>query len=110
MTGSYNNSFKIYDLEEGIENTLQLSKSRPVAPTTRPIPELSEDTAAGGNWDVPMGGVTSDNNGADIIAEGAEGRVDFAKKVLHYSWHPSEDVVAICRAGHLFLYNAMRAR
>ena len=100
MTGSYNNSFKLYDVEQGIESTLELSKSRPRPPVTRPIP--ADPSALTSNGDVAMGGVAGDGSG-----EGADD-IDFTKKVLHYSWHPTEDVVAVCGHNNLFLYTAGR--
>ena len=107
MTGSYNNSFKIYDVAKQSETTIELSKSKPKPGTTRPIHGA---TAGGGggfggmNGDVMMGGVSgSDFHSAPPVDVDD---IDFSKKVLHYSWHPKEDIVAVCGCNNLFLFAA----
>lgn len=32
--------------------------------------------------------------------------MDFSKKILHASWHPQEDTVAVAAANNLFMFNA----
>lgn len=32
--------------------------------------------------------------------------LDFSKKVLHYSWHPNEDIVAVAGLNNLYIYHA----
>jgi serine/threonine-protein phosphatase 2A regulatory subunit B len=32
--------------------------------------------------------------------------LDFGKKVLHYSWHPYEDIIAVAGLNNLFIYHA----
>lgn len=39
---------------------------------------------------------------------GAHEPEDYARKVLHYSWHPVEDTLAIAGVNNLFIYNARR--
>ena len=34
---------------------------------------------------------------------GAAG-VDIAKKALHFSWHPSEDIIAVAGLNNLYIY------
>ena len=35
-------------------------------------------------------------------------QLDFARKVLHYAWHPQSDTVAIAGLNNLHIYNAVR--
>ena len=32
--------------------------------------------------------------------------LDYTKKVLHYSWHPRENVIAVAGLNNLYIYNA----
>ena len=107
MTGSYNNSFKIYDVAKQSETTIELSKSKPKPGTTRPI----HGTGMGGeggsyfglNGDVTMSGTSHDPSIHQQPPVDVDD-IDFSKKVLHYSWHPTEDIVAVCGCNNLFLF------
>ncbi len=32
--------------------------------------------------------------------------LDYTKKVLHYSWHPRENIIAVAGLNNLYIYNA----
>ena len=107
MTGSYNNSFKICDVAQHTETTIELSKSKPKPGTTRNILGMSGASALGGG----MGGdMMIDGNGVNAAYASVPpvdvDDIDFSKKVLHYSWHPKEDIVAVCGCNNLFLFAA----
>lgn len=33
--------------------------------------------------------------------------LDFTKKVLHYSWHPSENIIAVAGLNNLYIFAAL---
>jgi serine/threonine-protein phosphatase 2A regulatory subunit B len=98
ITGTYNNSFKIYDTELSTESTVELTKTRPKAPIVKPIPVASSSDASQPGNQMMMDDLDSRayNNGP----------IDFVHKVLHYSWHPTEDVVAVSGINNLYIWNA----
>jgi len=80
LTGSYHNYFKIYDIENpaaGNEVVLQADKSAFKAKK--------------------LGGK---GNGVVKAGTGKEGMnletIDFNRKILHASWHPRENTIAVC--------------
>jgi len=101
MTGSYSNCFKIYDAAVGSETTIELAKGKPKPPVMRPIL---------GGAGIPAGTAASEvmmmDSGYEpapaIVAE----EIDFTKKVLHFSWHPHEDIVAVAGVNNLYIYHA----
>jgi len=93
MTGSYHNYFRIYDVDgggPGSEVTLQADKS------------AFKAKKIGG----PLGKPSGKPNGAKkdpIMAEA----IDFNKKILHGSWHPRENTIAIAATNNLFLFSSV---
>lgn len=114
MTGSYNNCFKIYDLAAGSETTIELAKSRPKPPVTRPIAPPPDAGGAGYSNGFPGsaaasngGDITMGDTGSNSVPPVDIDEIDYAKKVLYYSWHPYEDVVAVAGLNNLYIYNAV---
>ncbi|KAK5681076.1 protein phosphatase 2A regulatory subunit cdc55 [Elasticomyces elasticus] len=106
MTGSYNNNFMIYPSEPGndTEVVLQADKSAFKAkkvgiPTPMTGGAGSTSPAAkdgstinkkgGSRANSPAGGVQRMKKETDAD------QIDFNKKILHMSWHPQEDSIAI---------------
>jgi serine/threonine-protein phosphatase 2A regulatory subunit B len=77
MTGSYNNQFRIYDRQGKTDITLQADKS---TFRSKRINNVKK-----------MGGARMDN-------------MDFNKKILHSSWHPRENTIAIAATNNLFIF------
>lgn len=87
MSGSYSNFFHIFDKDSSNEITLQADKSalrkRPgmkkTGPTRKPIKknEIDPDT------------------------------MEYNKKILHASWHPQENSLAIAATNNLFLFSTL---
>lgn len=78
MTGSYHNYFRIYDVEGPNDVILQADKSAfktVKKDLTMQKPSLPLDS------------------------------VDFSKKILHGSWHPRENTVAIAATNNLFIWS-----
>lgn len=92
MTGSYNNTFMIYpDVVGGKtsssppmdEIVLQADKT---AFKSKKLGSLEQQSARNKEW------------GDDI---------DFKKSILHFSWHPRENSVAIAATNNLFIFSAL---
>lgn len=84
LTGSYHNYFRIYDAHGTGEVVLQADKSAFKAKK--------------------IGGVAGKNGpkGSGFRKEGMNlETIDFNKKILHGSWHPRENTIAVC---HLSFY------
>ncbi|CAO3697529.1 unnamed protein product [Rhizopus stolonifer] len=82
MTGSYNNTFHLYDREGKTDVTLQADKSAfrsKRVGTTKNKMSIARNSAA------------TDN-------------MDFSKKILHSSWHPKENTIAIAATNNLFIF------
>lgn len=111
ITGSYNNTLRVYDMGADSETTIELSKTRPKAPSSRGIPALGGGSGAGGGagGDVAMDGSWGSDGGGFFGYGGGGGpaNVDFTKKLLHCSFHPSEPIIAVAGAANLFIYSGL---
>lgn len=103
MTGSYNNNFMIYPSEEGkdTEVVLQADKSAFKAKKVGiPTPMNSgsqggKDGKKGSRANSPAG------QGSRMKKETDADQIDFNKKILHMSWHPFEDSIAIAATNNV---------
>ncbi|CAO1629874.1 unnamed protein product [Parajaminaea phylloscopi] len=94
LTGSYNNYFHIFDKDDESNVVLQADKSA-----------FKTKKATGGK---------KGKGGAAAAAAGAVGQVntdnvDFNKKILHASYHPRENTIAIAATNNLFIFSAQNA-
>lgn len=110
MTGSYNNNFMIYpsDPDKEVEVVLQADKSAFKAkkvgiPT--PINSSASPTSTNGG---KKGGSRAGSPAAGATGQGGRMRketdadqIDFNKKILHMSWHPFEDSIAIAATNNV---------
>ncbi|ORZ00721.1 protein phosphatase PP2A regulatory subunit B [Syncephalastrum racemosum] len=83
MTGSYNNNFHIYDREGKSDVTLQADKS---AFKAKRLGSAKNKLAM--------------NRGM----MGGDDTTDFNKKILHTSWHPRENTIAVAATNNLFIF------
>ena len=110
MTGSYNNNFMIYpsDPDKEVEVVLQADKSafkaKKVGVPT-PINTSTSPTATNGG---KKGGSRAGSPAAGASGQGGRMRketdadqIDFNKKILHMSWHPFEDSIAIAATNNV---------
>ncbi|KAL9043661.1 MAG: hypothetical protein Q9214_003156 [Letrouitia sp. 1 TL-2023] len=116
MTGSYNNNFMIYpsDPAKEMEVVLQADKSafkaKKVGVST-PINAAASPTNGPGNKrgtsraGSPAAGVGG--QGGRMRKETDADQIDFNKKILHMSWHPYEDSIAIAATNNLFVFSAL---
>lgn len=93
LTGSYNNYFHIYDREASTDVVLQADKSAFKAKKTGGVKGAKglggKNAAKGVNGKTPI----------DVDS------IDFNKKILHASYHPRENIIAIAATNNLFLYS-----
>lgn len=92
MTGSYNNTFMIYPnvVKESITGTPEMDEivlqADKTAFKSKRLGTLEQQSARNKEW------------GDDI---------DFKKSILHFSWHPRENSVAIAATNNLFIFSAL---
>jgi serine/threonine-protein phosphatase 2A regulatory subunit B len=116
MTGSYNNNFMIYpsDPDKEVEVVLQADKSafkaKKVGVPT-PINSSTSPTATNGG---KKGGSRAGSPAAGAAGQGGRMRketdadqIDFNKKILHMSWHPFEDSIAIAATNNVSMFLEM---
>ncbi|KAF9170526.1 protein phosphatase 2A regulatory subunit cdc55 [Mortierella sp. AD010] len=87
LTGSYNNNFYIYDRNGKSDVTLQADKSAFKAKRVGSSKNKMMPRSKNGKKD-------------DINVES----IDFTKKILHASWHPNENSIAIAATNNLFIF------
>ncbi|KAI0305865.1 protein phosphatase 2A regulatory B subunit [Multifurca ochricompacta] len=94
LTGSYHNYLRIFDVETLNDVVLQADKSAFKAKKIGgPLP--------GSKQLVAKNGIKSGLKDAMQLET-----LDFNKKILHASWHPRENTIAIAATNNLFLYSA----
>ncbi|TSY55763.1 Serine/threonine-protein phosphatase 2A 55 kDa regulatory subunit B beta isoform [Bagarius yarrelli] len=85
MTGSYNNFFRMFDRNTKRDVTLEASR------------ENSKPRAVLKPRKVCVGGKRrKDEISVDSL--------DFSKKILHTTWHPSENIIAVAATNNLYIF------
>ncbi|KAK3068711.1 protein phosphatase 2A regulatory subunit cdc55 [Teratosphaeriaceae sp. CCFEE 6253] len=115
MTGSYNNNFMIYPAESGsdTEVVLQADKSAFKAKKVGIPTPMTGGVKDGARIDKKGGqnsraGSPSPAGGAQRMKKETDAdQIDFNKKILHMSWHPREDSIAIAATNNLFVFSAL---
>ncbi|KAJ1987951.1 protein phosphatase 2A regulatory subunit cdc55 [Dimargaris cristalligena] len=91
MTGSYNNYFSIFDLNTEEEVMLQADKNA-----------FRAKRVAGPNGKSRVGVPrTKGNRKEDLNPD----TLDFNRKILHASWHPTENTIAVAATNNLFIFS-----
>lgn len=104
MTGSYNNNFMIYPSEEGkdTEVVLQADKSAFKAKKVG-IPTPMNSSASPGAGKKGSRAASPAGGAQRMRKETDADQIDFNKKILHMSWHPQEDSIAIAATNNVSL-------
>lgn len=92
MTGSYSNDVHIYGRDDDYDVTLQADKSAFKAKklgTTKNKITMSQGNRAAGM----SRRMREDNE-----------YMDYNKKILHSSWHPRENTIAVAATNNLFIF------
>lgn len=95
LTGSYHNYFRIYDVQTTQDVVLQADKSAFKAKKIG----LNGPMAKGAGNGVKSGPLGKEGMNIDTI--------DFNKKILHASWHPRENTIAVCNEVRSFAYSVL---
>jgi serine/threonine-protein phosphatase 2A regulatory subunit B len=114
MTGSYNNNFMIYpsDPDKEMEVVLQADKSAfkakkvgvptPINSATSPT-NATTNKKGSSRAGSPAAGAGAGGQGGRMRKETDADQIDFNKKILHMSWHPFEDSIAIAATNNVRL-------
>lgn len=100
MTGSYNNNFMIYPTDPSKETEIVLQadksafKAKKVGVPT-PMNKGANGKKNGSRAGSPVG------VGGRMKKETDADQIDFNKKILHMSWHPYEDSIAIAATNNV---------
>ncbi|KAJ3070071.1 protein phosphatase 2A regulatory subunit cdc55 [Podochytrium sp. JEL0797] len=89
LTGSYNNFFQIHDTQTKNNTILQADKNA----------FKSKKAAAAAV--AKKGGPQKKSKKEEFLNVDA---LDFSKKILHASWHPRENIIALAATNNLFLF------
>jgi hypothetical protein len=117
MTGSYNNNFMIYpsDPDKDTEVVLQADKSAFKAKKVGIPTPMNSSTSPTGSTS-KKGGSRAGSPAAGAVGQGQRMRketdadqIDFNKKILHMSWHPFEDSIAIAATNNVS-FSPLRSR
>lgn len=102
MTGSYNNNFMIYpsDPDKETEVVLQADKSAFKAK------KVGVPTPMNGSGKKSRS--TSPGAASRMRKETDADQIDFNKKILHMSWHPFEDSIAIAATNNVGVFRRTR--
>merc|ERR1711990_63068 len=90
MTGSYNNFFRIFDLNKK-DVTLEATKD-----WIKPRAKLQSKKVINGGK----------RRNKDV--EYSVDNLDFHAKVLHSAWHPKDNIIAVAATNNLFIYDGKR--
>jgi len=91
LTGSYHNYFRIYNTDTLNDVVLQADKS---------AFKVKKGAATPGKGNLGV------KNGRPLREAMTMETLDFNKKILHASWHPRENTIAIAATNNLFIYSA----
>ncbi|OAD69504.1 hypothetical protein PHYBLDRAFT_178043 [Phycomyces blakesleeanus NRRL 1555(-)] len=88
LTGSYSNTFHLYDCEGKTDISLQADKSA-----------FKAKRLGSAKNKMSLARGSGKNNGM-----GNGDAMDFNKKILHASWHPQENTIAVAATNNLFIF------
>lgn len=91
ITGSYNNMFHIYDVKNNTSTCLEAS---------------SHKFQPGRRHSMPHTALQSSINHNNQQSISTTDTIDFRQKVLHTTWHPEENEVAVATGNNLYIYNS----
>ncbi|CAM9600021.1 unnamed protein product, partial [Sphacelaria rigidula] len=103
LTGSYNNMCHIYDRYGQNKGSLEYQHwlNSVNAPLFRQVCKDASKKCGGKKG---KGRLTRDS----AAAAAGSGAIDYGKKILHMSWHPQDDIVAVAGNDKLYIYSAIR--
>ncbi|CAF0773492.1 unnamed protein product, partial [Brachionus calyciflorus] len=110
LTGSYNNFFKSFNRNSKQEQMFECSREQ-----TKPRQQLRPKRVTNSNLSNGQNGNSSPllNSKRNNLLNGKSNaykdevnvdNLDFTKKILHTSWHPKDNVIAIAATNNLYLF------
>ena len=105
VTGSYNNHFVIHHVPSASNITVEALKDPPkrrVMPNANKLQPKLTPKKKDGEKEIPSNETTPDTPNVNLM--------DFGKKALHVSYHPSQHVIAIAGLNKLYIYQAINAQ
>jgi serine/threonine-protein phosphatase 2A regulatory subunit B len=103
MTGSYNNNFMIYPTDPNKETEVVLQADKTAFKAKKvgvPTPINSAASTNAGRKSSSRAGSPA-GAGGRMRKETDADQIDFNKKILHMSWHPFEDSIAIAATNNV---------
>jgi serine/threonine-protein phosphatase 2A regulatory subunit B len=91
LTGSYHNSFHVYDKNQKTEYELEASKISTKGKQIKSGSKSLTGKDSASSKDSKSTGGAAKKKGNDLNPDA----IDFTKKVLHTAWHPSENIIAV---------------
>ena len=87
LTGSYSNFFHVYNMETDVDTILNADKN------------AFKAKRAGSSKNKPLAQKNSRKDEYTNVDS-----LDFGKKIIHASWHPKENTIALAATNNLFLF------
>lgn len=106
MTGSYNNNFMIYPTDQDKETEIVLQADKSAFKAKKVGVPTPMNKGANGK---KSGSGSPAGPGSRMKKETDADQIDFNKKILHMSWHPYEDSIAIAATNNVSYNNPARA-
>ncbi|EEP77844.1 protein phosphatase PP2A regulatory subunit B [Uncinocarpus reesii 1704] len=110
MTGSYNNNFMIYPTDPSLETEVVLQADKAAFKAKKvgvPTPINSSISTNAGNKKSGSRAGSPAGMGGRMRKETDADQIDFNKKILHMSWHPFEDSIAIAATNNVSLHHQL---
>lgn len=100
MTGSYNNNFMIYPTEPSKDTEIVLQADKSAFKAKKVGVPTPMNKGANGKKNGSRSGSPA-GPGSRMKKETDADQIDFNKKILHMSWHPYEDSIAIAATNNV---------
>lgn len=109
LTGSYSNFFEVFDMKTGREVLLQADKS--AFKSKKSLGKTGKAAASIGKK-LGVGLMSANGSGPGASSRKEDfmniNTMDFNKKILHASWHPKENTVALAATNNLFVFQQVQ--
>lgn len=97
LTGGYHNVFYVFDRNGKNDVCLEASKN---------VPNKSKDKSSSSKSTSKSLLAAKPGAKKSLGPDVSPDAVDFEKKVIHLTWHPNQNILAVATLNNLFIYNA----
>ena len=108
LSGSYGNNFMIYPTDQEQhdgQGAVLLQADKSAFKAKKNLDKRGKVGPGRGLSPAPRNG--SSNNSNNALQQIDADKIDFSKKILHSSWHPREDSIAIAATNNLFVFSTL---